>query len=171
MSLAARTSICRAHDGPYSQTRAVMPMYRTAQLHSEPEIWLNSRRLRFLWTISPSRCSKARRRDAPVVGSALVGYLNYMISTRKPNADSGPDLPHDDEPPFDLPQAPSSPISQAELADEGRIDRPFRRAPLQHPGAPRLTSKASIRSSAKRSRRLKVRCSSWLVRAPARRGC
>src|SRR4029079_11756378 len=106
--------------GPYSQTRAVMPMYRTAQLHSEPEIWLNSRRLRFLWTISPSRCSKARRRDAPVVGSALVGYLNYMISTRKPNADSGPDLPHDDEPPFDLPQAPSSPISQAQLADEGQ---------------------------------------------------
>ena len=43
-----------------------------------------------------------------------------MISTRKPNADSGPDLPHDDEPPFDLPQAPSSPISRAELADEGK---------------------------------------------------
>ncbi|HEY8194548.1 MAG TPA: UvrD-helicase domain-containing protein [Hyphomicrobium sp.] len=31
-----------------------------------------------------------------------------MISTRKPNADAGPDLPHDDDPPFDLPQAPSS---------------------------------------------------------------
>src|SRR6185312_16972479 len=31
-----------------------------------------------------------------------------MISTRKPNAEAGPDLPHDDDPPFDLPQAPSS---------------------------------------------------------------
>ncbi len=56
-----------------------------------------------------------------------------MISTRKPNADSGPDLPHDDEPPFDLPQAPSSPISRAELADEGHISA---RAVAASRGAP-----------------------------------
>jgi DNA helicase-2/ATP-dependent DNA helicase PcrA len=31
-----------------------------------------------------------------------------MTSNRKPNAETGPDLPHDDEPPFDLPQAPAS---------------------------------------------------------------
>jgi len=30
-----------------------------------------------------------------------------MISTRKPNAATGTDLPHDDDPPFDLPQAPA----------------------------------------------------------------
>jgi DNA helicase-2/ATP-dependent DNA helicase PcrA len=43
-----------------------------------------------------------------------------MIPTRKPNAETGPDLPHDDEPPFDLPQAPSSSTSQGESADDGQ---------------------------------------------------
>ena len=42
-----------------------------------------------------------------------------MTSTRKPNAETGPDLPHDDEPPFDLPQAPSSSNPQGELAGGG----------------------------------------------------
>ena len=42
-------------------------------------------------------------------------------------------MPHDDEPPFDLPQAPSSPISRAELADEGHISA---RAVAASRGAP-----------------------------------
>ena len=42
-----------------------------------------------------------------------------MTPTRKPNAETGPDLPHDDEPPFDLPQAPSSSNPQGELAGAG----------------------------------------------------
>jgi DNA helicase-2/ATP-dependent DNA helicase PcrA len=44
-----------------------------------------------------------------------------MTSTRKPNAEMGPDLPHDDDPPFDLPQAPGSaraPAKEADHADE-----------------------------------------------------
>ena len=43
-----------------------------------------------------------------------------MTSTRKPNAETGPDLPHDDEPPFDLPQAPSSSNPQGESAGGGQ---------------------------------------------------
>ena len=59
-----------------------------------------------------------------------------MISTRKPNAESGPDLPHDDEPPFDLPQAPSSSNSQAKLADEGQRPSISARAVAASRGAP-----------------------------------
>jgi DNA helicase-2/ATP-dependent DNA helicase PcrA len=44
-----------------------------------------------------------------------------MTSTRKPNADMGPELPADDDPPFDLPQAPgtaNAPAQQNDRSDE-----------------------------------------------------
>jgi DNA helicase-2/ATP-dependent DNA helicase PcrA len=41
-----------------------------------------------------------------------------MNSTRKPNAETGQDLPHDDDPPFDLPQAPASPSAPARQDDD-----------------------------------------------------
>jgi DNA helicase-2/ATP-dependent DNA helicase PcrA len=44
-----------------------------------------------------------------------------MTSTRKPNAATGPDLPHDDDdPPFDLPQAPSSASPAHQPADNAQ---------------------------------------------------
>src|ERR1700748_1191619 len=50
-----------------------------------------------------------RLRAAPVVRSAPVLYLNSMISTQKPESAGGGDLPHDDDdPPFDLPEAPAA---------------------------------------------------------------
>jgi DNA helicase-2/ATP-dependent DNA helicase PcrA len=47
-----------------------------------------------------------------------------MTSTRKPNAAPGPDLPHDDEPPFDLPQAPQPTSSDARPPDDDNRARP-----------------------------------------------
>jgi DNA helicase-2/ATP-dependent DNA helicase PcrA len=43
-----------------------------------------------------------------------------MTSTRKPNAATGSDLPHDDNPPFDLPQAPSSASQRDTTADNAQ---------------------------------------------------
>jgi len=40
-----------------------------------------------------------------------------MTSTRKPNAETGPELPDDDDPPFDLPQAPGSASAPARHDD------------------------------------------------------
>lgn len=47
-----------------------------------------------------------------------------MIPTRKMNTAPGPDLPHDDEPPFDLPQAPS-PVASTTSEDPGKARAPI----------------------------------------------
>ena len=81
-------------------------LYRTRRLHAELEICLISRRLTFLWTNLHQCCTAGEQRPSPVVGSGSVRYLNLMNSNRKPGFAAGSELPFDDDPPFDLPQAP-----------------------------------------------------------------